>query len=108
MSEQIREQVSAFLDGELPSSPVSPAKVGDRLRAKLLWLVREPLTLDKSYLLKIGAKTTPAIVRAVTARIEIETGLAAPLLAADETLAFNAIGEAELTLELGRRLRSVQ
>ena len=78
------------------------------MRAKLLWLVREPLTLGKSYLLKIGAKTTPASVKAVTARIEIETGLAAPLLAADETLAFNAIGEAELTLELGRRLRSVQ
>jgi sulfate adenylyltransferase large subunit len=85
--------------GDLLCSPVSPAKVGDRLRAKLLWLVREPLTLDKSYLLKIGAKTTPASVKAVTARIEIETGLAAPLLAADETLAFNAIGEAELTLD---------
>ena len=94
--------------GDLLCSPVSPAKVGDRLQAKLLWLVREPLTLGKSYLLKIGAKTTPASVKAVTARIEIETGLAAPLLAADETLAFNAIGEAELTLELGRRLRSVQ
>ena len=84
--------------GDVLCSPVSPAKIGDRLQAKLLWLVREPLTLGKSYLLKIGAKTTPASVKAVTARIEIETGLAAPLLAADETLAFNAIGEAELTL----------
>ncbi len=85
--------------GDLLCSPVSPAKVGDRLQAKLLWLVREPLALGKSYLLKIGAKTTPASVKAVTARIEIETGLAAPLRDADETLAFNAIGEAELLLD---------
>ncbi len=85
--------------GDLLCSPVSPAKVGDRLKAKLLWLVREPLTLGKSYLLKIGAKTTPAVVKAVTARIEIETGLAAPLRDEGETLAFNAIGEAELTLD---------
>jgi sulfate adenylyltransferase subunit 1 (EFTu-like GTPase family)/uncharacterized membrane protein len=85
--------------GDLFCSPVSPAKVGDRLKAKLLWLVREPLALDKSYLLKIGSKTTPAIVKAVTARIEIETGLAAPLREEGETLAFNAIGEAELTLD---------
>ena len=85
--------------GDLLCSPVSPAKVGDRLKAKLLWLVREPLTLGKSYLLKIGAKTTPATVKAVTARIEIESGLAAPLREEGETLAFNAIGEAELTLD---------
>ena len=65
-----------------------------------MWLVREPLALGKSYLLKIGAKTTPASVSAVTARIEIESGLPAPLLTAEETLAFNAIGEAELTLDL--------
>ncbi len=85
--------------GDLLCSPVSPAKVGDRLKAKLLWLVREPLALEKSYLLKIGTKTTPAIVKAVTARIEIETGLAAPLREEGETLAFNAIGEADLALD---------
>jgi sulfate adenylyltransferase large subunit len=85
--------------GDLLCSPVSPAKVGDRLKAKLLWLVREPLTLDKNYLIKIGTKTTPAVVTAVTARIEIETGLAAPLRQEGETLDFNAIGEAELSLD---------
>ncbi|MEK4033388.1 sulfate adenylyltransferase subunit CysN [Methylocystis sp. IM3] len=84
--------------GDMLSSPVSPAKVGDRLEAKLLWLVREPLAIGKSYLLKIGAKTTPANVAAVDARIEIETGLAAPI-PAGETLAFNEIGEASLSLE---------
>jgi bifunctional enzyme CysN/CysC/sulfate adenylyltransferase subunit 1 len=84
--------------GDLLSSPVSPAKVGDRLEAKLLWLVREPLALGKSYLLKIGAKTTPANISAVDARIEIESGLAAPI-PAGETLAFNEIGEAKLSLE---------
>ncbi len=84
--------------GDLLSSPVSPAKVGDRLEAKLLWLVREPLVIEKSYLLKIGTKTTPANVSAVDARIEIETGLAAPI-PAGETLAFNEIGEAKLSLE---------
>jgi sulfate adenylyltransferase large subunit len=85
--------------GDLLCSPVSPAKVGDRLAAKLLWLVREPLALGKSYLLKIGTRTTPAVVKAVTARIEIETGLAAPCAGEGETLGFNAIGEAELALE---------
>ncbi len=84
--------------GDLLSSPVSPAKVGDRLEAKLLWLVREPLTIGKSYLLKIGTKTTPANVTAVEAKIEIETGLDAPI-PAGETLAFNEIGEAKVSLE---------
>ncbi|HMK88204.1 MAG TPA: sulfate adenylyltransferase subunit CysN [Methylocystis sp.] len=84
--------------GDVLCSPVAPAKVGDSLKAKLLWLVREPLVLDKSYLLKIGAKTTPATVQAVASHIEIETGLAVPL-ASGETLAFNVIGEAELRLE---------
>ncbi len=84
--------------GDLLSSPVSPARVGDRLEAKLLWLVREPLTAGKSYLLKIGTKTTPAVVNLVQSRIEIETGLATPL-GAEETLAFNEIGEAQLSLE---------
>jgi sulfate adenylyltransferase large subunit len=85
--------------GDVLCSPVSPAKVGDRLQAKLLWLVREPLAIDKSYLLKIGARATPARVKAVSARVEIETGLAAPLLEESETLAFNAIGVAELWLD---------
>ncbi|MEF3366488.1 sulfate adenylyltransferase subunit CysN [Methylocystis sp. 9N] len=84
--------------GDLLCSPVSPAKAGDRLEARLLWLVREPLAIGKSHLLKIGAKTTPARVTAVDARIEIETGLATPL-AAGESLAFNEIGEARLSLE---------
>jgi sulfate adenylyltransferase subunit 1 (EFTu-like GTPase family)/uncharacterized membrane protein len=84
--------------GDLLSSPVSPAQVGDRLAAKLLWLVREPLATGKSYLLKIGAKTTPAAVESVETRIQIETGLAASLNQ-NETLAFNEIGEARLSLE---------
>jgi sulfate adenylyltransferase large subunit len=84
--------------GDLLSSPVSPAKVGDRLNAKLLWLVREPLQIGKSYLLKIGTKTTPANVTAVDAKIEIESGLDAPI-ADDGTLAFNEMGEAKLSLE---------
>ncbi|MGJ0506396.1 MAG: sulfate adenylyltransferase subunit CysN [Methylocystis sp.] len=84
--------------GDLLSSPVSPAKIGDRLDAKLLWLVREPLAVGKNYLLKIGTKTTPANVTGVDARIEIESGLAAPIRAG-ETLAFNEIGEAKLSLE---------
>ena len=84
--------------GDMLSSPVSPAQIGDRLEAKLLWLVREPLSINKSYLLKIGAKMTPAVVSAVERRIEIETGLAAPI-ATGETLAFNEIGEARLSLE---------
>ncbi len=84
--------------GDLLCSPVSPAKVGDRLEARLLWLVREPLVVGKSYLLKMGAKTTPAAVTTVDARIEIETGRAEPV-AEETTLAFNEIGEARLSLE---------
>jgi bifunctional enzyme CysN/CysC/sulfate adenylyltransferase subunit 1 len=85
--------------GDLLCSPVSPAKVGNRLEAKLLWLVREPLSMAKSYLLKIGTKTTPAFVTALEGRIEIESGLATPLAKQDATLAFNEIGEARLSLE---------
>jgi bifunctional enzyme CysN/CysC/sulfate adenylyltransferase subunit 1 len=84
--------------GDLLCSPVSPAKVGDRLEAKMLWLVREPLAIGKSYLLKIGAKVTPAQIAAIDSRIEIETGLAAPVTGG-AVLAFNEIGEARLSLE---------
>jgi sulfate adenylyltransferase large subunit len=84
--------------GDVLCSPVSPAKTGDKLKARLLWLVREPLVIDESYLLKIGARTTPAKVKAITARIDIESGLAAPLADPGETLSFNVIGEAELRL----------
>ena len=85
--------------GDVLCSPVSPAKIGDKLKARVLWLVREPLEIGKSYLLKIGAKTAAATVKEVTARINIESGLAAPLSNAQETLDFNVIGEAELALE---------
>ena len=85
--------------GDVLCSPVAPAKIGDKLKARVLWLVREPLVVGQSYLLKIGAKTTPATVKEVTARVDIESGLAAPLSSPDETLAFNVIGEAELALE---------
>jgi len=85
--------------GDMLCSPVSPAKVGDRLEARLLWLVRDPLVTGRSYLLKLGTRTTPASVTAVTARIEIETGLATPMERDDATLAFNEIGEARLSLE---------
>jgi sulfate adenylyltransferase large subunit len=84
--------------GDMLCSPVSPAKVGDRLEAQILWLVREPLVVDKTYLLKIGAKITAATISTVNARIEIETGLAAPL-EPGATLQFNEIGEASLSLE---------
>ncbi|CAN2534258.1 Sulfate+adenylyltransferase+subunit+1 [Methylocapsa aurea] len=85
--------------GDMIVSPVSPAKIGDRLSAKLLWLVREPLVVDKSYLLKLGTRTTPAFVKTVSSHIEIESGLAAPLADPAATLAFNEIGEAELWLD---------
>ncbi|PWB79267.1 MAG: sulfate adenylyltransferase subunit CysN [Methylocystaceae bacterium] len=85
--------------GDLISSPVSPAKVGDRLFAKLLWLVREPLVLNKSYLLKIGARQTPAFVKEVSSHIKIESGLAEPVAGPEVTLAFNEIGEAQLWLD---------
>jgi sulfate adenylyltransferase large subunit len=84
--------------GDMLCSPVSPAKVGDRLTAQILWLVREQLVVGKSYLLKIGTKVTPAAISSVDARIEIETGLAAPL-EPGATLQFNEIGEASLSLE---------
>ena len=84
--------------GDLLCSPVSPAKIGDRLDAKLLWLVREPLVPGKSYLLKLGAKTAPAAVTIVDARIDIETGQSQPL-PRDATLAFNEIGDVRLSLE---------
>jgi bifunctional enzyme CysN/CysC/sulfate adenylyltransferase subunit 1 len=84
--------------GDMLCSPVSPAKVGDRLTAQILWLVREPLVVGKSYLLKIGTKITPAAISSVDSRIEIETGLDAPL-EPGATLQFNEIGEASLSLE---------
>jgi sulfate adenylyltransferase large subunit len=85
--------------GDMLVSPVSPAKVGDRLGAKLLWLVREPLLAEKSYLLKIGTRQTPAFVKRVVSHIRIESGAAEPVFGDEATLAFNEIGEAELWLD---------
>jgi sulfate adenylyltransferase large subunit len=85
--------------GDLLCSPVSPAKVGDRLEAKLLWLVREPLVVNKSYLLKLGTKSTLAFVKTVKSHIQIESGLAEAVTQEGVTLAFNEIGEAELWLD---------
>jgi len=84
--------------GDMLSSPASPAQVGDHLSAKLLWLVREPLSTNKNYLLKIGTRTTPAVIKTVKSLIEVETGLPEPK-EDTSTLAFNEIGEAELWLE---------
>lgn len=93
----LREEID-ISRGDLLCSPVSPAKVGDRLEAKILWLVREPLVTGKSYLLKIGTKITPAHIVSVDAYIEIETGLAEPM-PAGSTLNFNEMGETKLALE---------
>jgi len=84
--------------GDMICSPLSPARVGDHLDARLLWLVREPLALGKNYLIKIGVRTTAATIGAVTSRIDIENG-GTTTLGDGAVLEFNEIGEARLALE---------
>jgi bifunctional enzyme CysN/CysC len=74
--------------GDVLAHPASRPEVADQFAAHLIWMSEEPLLPGRSYLLKIGARTTPATVTELRHRIDVNT----LEKLAGKTLAFNEVG----------------
>jgi bifunctional enzyme CysN/CysC/sulfate adenylyltransferase subunit 1 len=59
--------------GDVLVSAAEPATVARELEATLVWLSDAPLQLGKPYLVKQGTRTTPAKVKALHGRVDLET-----------------------------------
>ena len=78
--------------GDVLARPDSRPEVADQFTAHLIWMSQDPLLPGRSYLLKIGARTTPASVTELKHRIDVNTQ---DKLAA-KTLALNEVGLANI------------
>jgi bifunctional enzyme CysN/CysC len=74
--------------GDVLAHPESRPEVADQFAAHLIWMSEEPLLPGRSYLLKSGARTTPATVTELRHRIDVNT----LEKLAGKTLAFNEVG----------------
>ncbi|MCS6987360.1 MAG: sulfate adenylyltransferase subunit CysN [Sphingomonadaceae bacterium] len=81
--------------GDLVCGATDPAVVADRIEATLVWLDEAEMLPGRPYLLKIGTRTTGAIVTEVRHRIDVETLKPHPA----KTLALNDIAVVELSLD---------
>ena len=79
--------------GDVFAPPKARPQVADRFAANLIWMSDEPLRFGRSYFLKMGTRTLPATVSALTYRLDIDT------FAHDAaaTLRLNEVGLAEIT-----------
>ena len=78
--------------GDVFALPQARPQVGDQFAANLIWMSDEPLRFGRSYFLKLGTRTVPASVSALTYRLDINT------FARDEatTLRLNEVGLATI------------
>jgi bifunctional enzyme CysN/CysC len=74
--------------GEVLSAPDRRPEVADQFAAHLIWMSEQSLLPGRSYLMKIGAKTTPATVTELRHRVDINT----LDKHAAKTLALNEVG----------------
>ena len=74
--------------GDVLARPDARPEVADQFTAHLIWMSGEPLLPGRSYLLKIGSRTTPASVTELKHRIDVNT---LDKLAA-KTLELNEVG----------------
>jgi len=74
--------------GDLLASPAAPPQLADQFAAHLIWMSAESLLPGRSYLMKVGTRTVPAVVSELKHRLDINT--LAKLAA--KTLALNEIG----------------
>ena len=84
----LRDQID-IARGDLITGVDDSCDVTDRFRADLVWMHAEPLVCGRSYLLKIGTRTTTCTVDRRPRRLDIETNL----LNEAETLEMNQIGD---------------
>jgi bifunctional enzyme CysN/CysC len=59
--------------GEVLASPEAPPEVSDQFAAHVIWLDSEALVPGRSYLARIGTKTTPVTVTTIKYRIDPDT-----------------------------------
>ena len=78
--------------GDVLARPDARPEVADQFTAHLIWMSPERLLPGRSYLLKIGARTTPATVTELKHRIDVDN---LDKLAA-KTLALNEVGLANI------------
>lgn len=72
--------------GDLLVSPASPPEISDQFAAHLIWMSDVPLIPERSYLARIGSKTTPIKVTTIKYKRDVNTGqhLAARTLALND------------------------
>ena len=60
--------------GDVLVSPKSRPEVSDQFAAHVIWMSDEPLVPGRSYLGRIGTKTTPITVTAIKYKLDVNTG----------------------------------
>jgi bifunctional enzyme CysN/CysC len=68
----LRDEVD-IARGDVLSHPDSRPEVADQFAAHVLWMSAEPMLPGRSYLMKIGARTTPASITELKHRIDVNT-----------------------------------
>jgi bifunctional enzyme CysN/CysC len=74
--------------GDLLVSPASRPEVSDQFAAHLVWMSDQPLMPGRSYLARIGTRTTPMVVTGIKYKIDVNTSEHL----ATHTLGLNDIG----------------
>ena len=59
--------------GDLLASPESPPEVSDQFAAHMIWMSDQHLMPGRSYLARIGTRTTPVTVTAIKYKIDVNT-----------------------------------
>lgn len=59
--------------GDMLVSPTSPPEISDQFAAHLIWMSDAPLIPERSYLARIGTKTTPIKVTAIKYKLDVNT-----------------------------------
>ena len=74
--------------GDVLAPPANRPEVADQFAAHVIWMSQEELLPGRSYLMKIGARTTPATVTELRHRIDVNT----LEKLAGKTLSLNEVG----------------
>jgi len=59
--------------GDILALPKARPEVADQFTAKLIWMSDEPLYPGRSYLMKVGARTIPAVVTELKHRLDVNS-----------------------------------
>jgi len=59
--------------GDILAVPKARLEVADQFTAKLIWMSDEPLYPGRSYLMKIGARTIPAVLTELKYRVDVNS-----------------------------------